>query len=228
MSVLGNDSELILVRHTETIFNEMGIITGKMDIPLSEKGIISARYLQRILSNERIDFVFVSSLFRTKQTAIIALKVYCEENGVIPVISTIMPPNSNNNDFDILPFIVDKSIDERDYGLCEGVSKNNLITSYGKEQVWKWRRSWDIAPPNGEAFVDVFNRVKSFMNKQVIPLLKEGKNIVVFGHANSLRALIVLIENISPTDVDTVAFYNGEIKKYYYNKYKSEFVIAHT
>ena len=87
------------------------------------------------------------------------------------------------------------------YGDLQGLNKTETAKKYGEEQVKIWRRSYDIPPPNGESLKDTAARVLPYFEKEIVPKLKEGKNIVIVAHGNSLRALIMYLEKMTPEQI---------------------------
>ena len=87
------------------------------------------------------------------------------------------------------------------YGDLQGLNKADTVVKFGEEQVKIWRRSFDIAPPNGESLKDTAERVIPYFEKEIMPKLKEGKNVVIAAHGNSLRALIMFLEKLTPAQI---------------------------
>ena len=159
-------AKLIVGRHTETVFNDEKIFSGCLDIPLSKKGINHAKRMVTQIEAENIDMVFVSSLFRSKETAAILMSEYYErkKQRSYPVFSNSLPL-----DFLYIPLLSDHRLNERSYGILEGIKKAYAVEKYGEDQVYQWRRSWSQAPPNGESLENVTNRVYSFLEERVFP-----------------------------------------------------------
>ena len=185
--------KLVFVRHGQSIWNLENIFTGWTDVPLSEEGIDSAKEVAGKLSGVRIDVVYTSPLKRNKGTVSLILEHLGLED---------------------LPVIVDKALDERNYGELQGLDKEEVKKQYGEDQVRLWRRSWDQAPPGGESLKDVFERVAPFYEKNIEKDLKSGKNVLVVASHNSLRALVKHIEKISDEDIINLEIPTGSIKEY--------------
>lgn len=100
-----------------------------------------------------------------------------------------------------IPVIRDKALNERSYGSLEGLNKAETAQKYGDEQVYIWRRSYDVIPPGGESLKDTYNRVVPYFEREIVPLLKQGKNVLIVAHGNSLRALIMYLEHLSPEEI---------------------------
>ena len=186
-------SKLILLRHLESQWNKENRFTGWTDIPLSKEGIESAKGVAEELAGLKIDKVYTSPLVRNKKTVSLLLE------------------NLGKKD---LPVVIDKALDERNYGKLQGLNKDEVKKQYGEERVKLWRRSWDQAPPEGESLKDVFNRAVPFFQKYIEKDLKGGKNVLVVASHNSLRALIKYIENISEDNIIDIEIEPGELKIY--------------
>jgi len=114
--------------------------------------------------------------------------------------------------------IEDKALNERDYGDLTGKNKWKIKEEYGEEQFQKWRRSWDIRPPNGESLKDVFDRVIPYYKIKILPELRNGKNVIVVAHGNSLRALIKYLENIPDGEIAEVEIGFSEAYVYEFDR----------
>ncbi|WP_395973566.1 2,3-diphosphoglycerate-dependent phosphoglycerate mutase [Chryseobacterium cucumeris] len=172
--------KLFLVRHGQSLWNLENRFTGWKDIDITEAGIEEAKKAGIALKVERIDIAFTSALIRAQHTLSIILDVI--GNPDIPVIQ-------------------DKALNERCYGNLEGLNKADTALKYGAEQVHIWRRSYDVIPPGGESLKDTYNRVIPYFEREIQPLLKQGKNVLIVAHGNSLRALIMYLEHLSPEEI---------------------------
>ncbi len=173
-------SQLALVRHGQSTWNLENRFTGWVDVPLSENGIQEAQNAAQKLLNYQFDIAFTSALQRAQQT----LKIILEkiQQSTIPIIS-------------------DKALNERMYGDLQGMNKDEARQKFGEEQVKIWRRSYDIAPPNGESLKDTAARVLPFFEKEIFPYIQQNKNIIIVAHGNSLRALIMHLEKMTPEQI---------------------------
>lgn len=185
-------AKLVLVRHGESTWNAIGAWTGLTDISLDEKGKDLARKDGELLKNILFQIAFTSKLRRAQQSL----------DEIKRVLGSI-------------PTIEDSAINERDYGDLTGRNKLEVEKEYGQEQYLRWRRSWDYPIPNGETLKDVYERVVPYFKEKILPQLKNGKNILVVAHGNSLRALIKYLENISDEKISNLELATGEI--YIYN-----------
>ncbi|MNR23511.1 2,3-bisphosphoglycerate-dependent phosphoglycerate mutase [compost metagenome] len=130
--------------------------------------------------NEPIDLAFTSTLIRAQHTLEI-------------ILNEIEKPN--------IPIIVDAALNERSYGNLEGLNKDETAEKYGVEQVHIWRRSFDVAPPGGESLKDTYDRVIPYFENFIQPELDAGKNVLIVAHGNSLRALIMYLEHLTPAQI---------------------------
>ena len=172
--------QLVLIRHGESQWNKENRFTGWIDIPLSLKGEEEAKEAGEKLKGYKFDEAFTSVLIRAIRT----YEIVAEVAG-----------------FSHLPLEKDKALNERMYGDLQGLNKDDTRKKFGAEQVQLWRRSFDIAPPNGESLKDTAERVLPYYYSRIEPDLKAGKNILIVAHGNSMRALIMHLENISKEDI---------------------------
>lgn len=188
---------LVLVRHGESKWNAKGLWTGLTDIGLSQKGKEEAKKAAYPLKGIHFDLVFTSTLLRSKQTL--------EE----------MKPILNLNK---TPIFEAQALNERDYGKLNGKNKWDIKKKFGEEQFLKWRRGWNSPIPGGETLKNVYDRVTPCYEKDILPALKKGKNVLMVAHNNSLRALIKYLENISDEDIPNLELKTGEIYLYRINQ----------
>lgn len=187
---------LALIRHGESEWNARGLWTGITDVGLTQKGREEARSAAENLKEIKFDVSFVSSLIRAKQTF--------EE----------MKPILNINNIEV---IEDKALNERDYGIYTGQNKWQVQKEVGDEKFLKIRRGWDEPIPNGESLKDVYERVVPYYHNHVLQKLKEGKNVLVSAHGNSLRALVKYLENIPDQDIPYLEIPTGQLYLYQIN-----------
>ncbi|MBI5596575.1 MAG: 2,3-bisphosphoglycerate-dependent phosphoglycerate mutase [Elusimicrobia bacterium] len=172
--------KLVLVRHGQSQWNLENRFTGWVDVPVTELGAEEAHRAGRQLKGVKFDVAFVSALLRAKQT----LDIILEETGLkgIPVHS-------------------DKALNERHYGDLQGLNKAETAEKFGAEQVHIWRRSYDVKPPGGESLKDTAERTLPYFEAQILPQVKAGKNVLVSAHGNSLRAIVMKLDNLSKEQV---------------------------
>ena len=214
-------SKLILLRHGQSTWNKENLFTGWVNVGLSEKGINEALAAGEKLKKENIDVVYVSSLIRAQQTALLALSSYPRDTVLINQHSIKRDWQEYHSD-KILPVYEDWRLNERFYGDLQGLNKNETIAKYGKEQVHEWRRSFDTPPPNGESLAMTAKRTYPAWNKQILPTLASDKNVLIVAHGNSLRAIIKEIDNLTTDEIAKVEIPTG--KPIFY-KYKDGYFI---
>jgi 2,3-bisphosphoglycerate-dependent phosphoglycerate mutase len=173
-------ARLTLLRHGESQWNLENRFTGWVDVDLSPKGESEALRAGTLLRDVPVDVLFTSVLKRAMRTAEIALT----EAG-----KTDLPTHR------------DQALNERHYGDLQGLNKAETAEKYGAEQVHIWRRSYDVPPPGGESLADTRARVAPYFDEHIAPLLRAGTNVLVVAHGNSLRSLIMIIENLSPEEI---------------------------
>jgi 2,3-bisphosphoglycerate-dependent phosphoglycerate mutase len=171
---------LILLRHGQSVWNLENRFTGWVDVDLSPKGEEEARHAGELLKPFQIDCLFTSVLKRAMRTAELALAV--AGKGDIPTVR-------------------DQALNERHYGDLQGLNKDDIGRQYGAEQLKIWRRSYDIPPPNGESLKDTQARSVPYFENNVLPKLREGKNVMVAAHGNSLRSIVMFLENLTKEQV---------------------------
>ncbi|MGA2667384.1 MAG: 2,3-diphosphoglycerate-dependent phosphoglycerate mutase [Ignavibacteria bacterium] len=174
-------SQLVLIRHGESQWNLENKFTGWIDIPLSKGGEEEAKKAGEKLKGMEFDVIFTSVLQRAIKTYEIAAEIATQ--------------------LKTLPVFKDKALNERMYGDLQGLNKDEMRKKFGDEQVRLWRRSYDVAPPNGESLKDTSDRVMPYYHEKIEPYLKDGKNVLIFAHGNSLRALLMHLDNLSKEEV---------------------------
>ena len=172
---------LVLIRHGQSLWNAENRFTGWTDIDLSKKGVYEAEMAGEKLENISFDVVHTSALMRAQRTAEIIIQ-------------------HNKISKDILVY-KDERLNERHYGSLQGLNKTETAEKYGAEQVHIWRRSFDIAPPEGESLKMTAERTLPYFKEDILKHLNEGKNVLVSAHGNSLRSIVMHIENISKENI---------------------------
>ena len=208
---------LILLRHGQSVWNKENRFTGWQDVPLSNKGRQEAEQAAQSLKKNDIEFShsFCSSLKRSQETLEIILK-------------------SLNLNLKIKPHW---ELNERHYGSLQGQNKEEAEKKFGKDQVFKWRRSFLERPPDcleaqnfdlkkfpglkqipkAESLKDTYERVIPFFKSHIKELLKK-ESVLIVAHGNSLRALIKYIESISEQDISKIELATGTPLVYILNK----------
>jgi 2,3-bisphosphoglycerate-dependent phosphoglycerate mutase len=197
--------KLVLCRHGQSIWNLENLFTGWTDVDLTEKGVAEARDAGRQLNELgiRFDLAYTSVLKRAIRTLWLML-----------------------DEMDLMWIPVERSwkLNERHYGALQGLNKAETAAEHGDEQVHIWRRSYDIAPPPlaedderhpchdpryagidalpaTESLKTTLDRVQPYWEASIAPRLKAGDNVLIAAHGNSLRALVKMLDNISPDEI---------------------------
>lgn len=199
--------KIALLRHGQSTWNKENRFTGWTDVPLTKQGVDEARKAGKILKENgfAFDVIFTSVLKRAIDTTNIVIKVM---------------------KFKKIPVYKSWRLNERHYGALQGLNKAEMAAKYGEEQVLKWRRSYDVRPPaldkkdkrhpvhdrlyknldkkylpSTESLKDTVKRVIPYWKKEIIPLLKKGKKILISASGNSLRALVKYIDNVPDKEI---------------------------
>ena len=177
-----SDRLLVLVRHGQSEWNLKNLFTGWRDVDLTDQGIGEAREAGRKLKAQGIafDIAFTSALIRAQRT----LDLLLDEMGQ-----------------DGIPIARDQALNERDYGDLNGLNKDDARKKWGEDQVHTWRRSYDIAPPGGESLRDTLARTLPYYVQEILPCVLRGQRTVIAAHGNSLRALVMVLEKLSPEGI---------------------------
>jgi len=176
------DRILVLVRHGQSEWNLKNLFTGWKDPGLTEKGIAEAKAAGERLKRKglKFDIAYTSVLTRAQHT----LDLMLAELGQTG-----------------LKTVKDQALNERDYGDLTGLNKDDARKKWGEEQVLVWRRSYDVPPPGGESLKDTLARALPYYIKHIQPDVLSGKSVLVAAHGNSLRALIMAIEGLTPAEI---------------------------
>jgi 2,3-bisphosphoglycerate-dependent phosphoglycerate mutase len=177
-----SDRLLVLVRHGQSEWNLKNLFTGWRDVDLTEQGVSEAREAGRKLQSQGLvfDVAYTSALKRAQRT----LDLMLAEMGQTG-----------------LPIVRDQALNERDYGDLSGLNKDDARKKWGDEQVLIWRRSYDIAPPGGESLKDTLARTLPYYVTEILPRVLRGERVLVAAHGNSLRALVMVLERLSPEQI---------------------------
>ncbi len=203
-AVKKNMAQLILVRHGQSQWNLENRFTGWVDVPLSEKGINEAITAGKKLKDIHFDTIFVSHMLRAIQTLHYILLELNDDRT--PIIhhedKRIRDWEHHTGDSSTeIPVYISVDLAERYYGDLQGLNKQKTREKHGEEQVHLWRRSYDVNPPNGESLKDTCERTIPYYKKHIIPQLQQGHTVLVSAHGNSLRSIIMHVENISEHDI---------------------------
>ena len=173
---------LILVRHGQSEWNAKNLFTGWKDPGLTDQGVSEAKNAGKLILEQKIEFdvMYTSMLSRAQKTGDIIL-------GIL-----------NHKE---IPIIKNEALNERHYGSLAGLNKDEARKKWGDEQVHIWRRSFDMPPPDGESLKDTADRVLPYFETEIMPKVISGSSILIAAHGNSLRALIMKLDSISPEDI---------------------------
>ena len=191
-------SKLVLVRHGQSEWNAKNLFTGWKDPKLTDLGIQEATKAGELLEtkNLKFDLMFTSDLLRAQETGRLILEQINQKN---------------------IEVIKDQSLNERNYGDLAGLNKDEAREKWGEEQVHIWRRSFDVPPPGGESLKNTAERVLPYFELEIMPKVKEGLNILVAAHGNSLRALVMHLEEISSQEIVKLEIATGDPLTYEYS-----------
>ena len=200
-------TNLVLLRHGESIWNKENRFTGWTDVDLSEKGIREAEQAGRILKKE--GYVFDAAFTSLLKRAIRTLWIVQDEMDLMWI-----------------PVNLSWRLNERCYGALQGLNKAETAVKYGEAQVLEWRRSYDTRPPAldktderypghdpryegmdsrdiplTECLMDTVGRLLPYWHETIAPAIRSGKRVVISAHGNSIRAFIKYIDKVSETDI---------------------------
>jgi 2,3-bisphosphoglycerate-dependent phosphoglycerate mutase len=184
------DRLLVLVRHGQSEWNLKNLFTGWKDPGLTELGVKEARTAGERLKAKGLTFdvAFTSALVRAQET----LRLMLEEIGE-PELETLR----------------DEALNERDYGDLAGLNKDDARARWGAEQVHLWRRSYDVSPPGGESLKDTVARTLPYYVQEILPRVMRGERVLVAAHGNSLRALVMVLDRLTPKTVPAMEIATG-------------------
>jgi 2,3-bisphosphoglycerate-dependent phosphoglycerate mutase len=185
--------DLFMIRHGQSTYNLENRFTGRLDVPLSSHGIEEAKAAALKLKDFKIDIAYTSTLKRA-----------------IDTLQIILNTEKDNH----TPIIKNEALNERNYGELQGLNKADTITKYGEAQVTLWRRSYNETPPGGESLKDTEARVMPYFNETIYGKLKQGLNVLIVAHGNSLRAIVKNLDNITDKDVIKLNIATGSIYRY--------------
>ena len=213
--------QLTLVRHGQSMWNAHNRFTGWVDVPLSKKGIAEAQSAGEVIAEDKIDLILMSSLMRAQQTAMIMMAEHADgktpivvhEHGCMADWSAIHSPEASANS---IPCYIDQRLNERYYGDLQGQNKDDARQQYGADQVQVWRRSYDERPPAGESLEMTAVRVLPCLADLIVPAMEMGRHCLVVAHGNSLRALIMALEELSPQEVMALELPTAQPRSYEY------------
>ncbi|MDY0288138.1 MAG: 2,3-diphosphoglycerate-dependent phosphoglycerate mutase [Sphaerochaeta sp.] len=216
--------KLVLLRHGESIWNLENLFTGWTDVDLSEAGVVEAGKAGDLLLAEGFDFdiCYTSFLKRSIHTLNLVLE---------------------KMDREWLPVIKSWKLNERHYGSLQGLNKSETADKYGEDQVQVWRRSFDVPPPSldlsdgrnpalqeiyrtvdashlplTESLKDTIARTVPYFEEEIKPRMLAGDRVLIAAHGNSLRALVMYFENLSPEEIMKINIPTGVPLVYEFDK----------
>ena len=184
---------LLISRHCESEWNALGKWTGSTDVHLSDNGFKQAASIGEALKDITIDYAFCSQQIRTLET----LKNILDGSGQVSVDHQRIA-----------------DINERDYGDYTGMNKWEVRDKVGEDEFNAIRRNWDHPVPNGETLKMVYERAIPFYRQVILPMLQEGKTVLMVAHGNSIRALIKYMEVVDDEDIKNVEMPFGTVLSY--------------
>jgi 2,3-bisphosphoglycerate-dependent phosphoglycerate mutase len=192
------DRLLVLVRHGQSEWNLQNLFTGWRDVDLSPQGVAEATAAGKLLKQHGLafDLCFTSALKRAQRTLDLMLAAL-GQNG--------------------LAITRDQALNERDYGELAGLNKNDARAKWGEDQVHAWRRSYNVAPPGGESLRDTGARVWPYYLHIIQPHVLRGERVLIAAHGNSLRALIMALDGMTPDEIVKFELATGEVIIYRLN-----------
>lgn len=206
---------MVLLRHGQSLWNKNNKFTGWTDVDLSVRGIREAHSAGQVLRRRgyKFDIAFTSLLKKSIRTLWIVL---------------------DEMDLMWIPIETSWRLNERHYGVLQGLNKSATAKRFGEEQVHAWRRSYAARPPLlkksdrrypgkdpkykghdtdelplGESLQDTCRRVMKYWYSSIVPSIRSGKNVLVVAHGNSLRSLVKHLDNLSNNVVETLNIPTG-------------------
>lgn len=181
---------LVLIRHGQSEWNLKNRFTGWKDPDLTEKGHAEAIAAGKKLKESGLEFdiAYTSALQRAQKTAQYILEQMGQSN--LEVIKT-------------------SALNERNYGDLSGLNKDEVRQQWGQKQVQIWRRSYTIAPPNGESLRDTGARIWPYYLYHIQPHILRSQTVLIAAHGNSLRALMMALEGLNGEEIISQELANG-------------------
>ena len=192
-------SNLVLVRHGQSEWNKKNLFTGWKDPELTDQGIEEAINAGKHLktNNMKFDIMFTSDLLRAQETGRLILE------------------HMDQSDIQV---IKNQCLNERNYGDLAGLNKDDAREKWGEEQVHVWRRSFDVPPPGGESLKDTAERVLPYFHSEIFPKVEDGLDVLIAAHGNSLRALVMELEEINSDEIVKLEIATGDPLTYEYSE----------
>ncbi|MDE3175952.1 MAG: 2,3-bisphosphoglycerate-dependent phosphoglycerate mutase [Pseudomonadota bacterium] len=181
---------LVLLRHGQSEWNLKNLFTGWKDPDLTETGVEEAKQAGQRLRARGLSFdtCFTSALTRAQHTLDLTLAELGQTG---------------------LPILRDQALNERDYGDLSGLNKDDARKRWGEDQVHLWRRSYDVPPPGGESLKDTVARALPYYCQHILPAVLRGERVLVAAHGNSLRALVMVLDRLTPETIPAMELATG-------------------
>ena len=182
-----------LLRHVESEWSALRRFAGSSDVPITQSGELAARALASSIDGLDLDVAYVSSLQRARQT-----------------LDTVLDELGRTD----LSIIVEPALNERSFGVLEGLGKRDAETKFGKTDFARWRSSFTQAPPQGESLAETAGRTRPVVLEKLLPAARAGNNVLVVAHGDSLRTIIMTLEELTQEAVLGLRLQPGELVLY--------------
>ncbi|MBS3903892.1 MAG: 2,3-bisphosphoglycerate-dependent phosphoglycerate mutase [Simkania sp.] len=214
--------KLVMLRHGQSEWNKRDLFTGWVDIPLSKEGIQEAFEAGKKIAHISFDLIYISDLSRAQTTAFLAMSMHNE--GKVPRLLHGLQKEhhqwdtiySDETQATCIPMISAWQLNERMYGELQGLNKTETRRRFGDEQVLRWRRSYDVAPPQGESLKMTAARTIPYFKETILPELEKDRHILIVAHGNSLRAICMYLDGLSEEEVVKLEIPTGDPFVYVY------------
>ncbi len=219
---------LILMRHGESLWNLQNVFTGWVDVPLSSKGIDEALAGGDVIADIPIDVCFTSTLIRAQMTLMLAMSRHRSKK--VPVMMHVGEGKldewgkiySAEAEATVIPVYTSWHLNERMYGELQGCNKAETAEKFGADQVKIWRRSYNVPPPSGESLEMTAKRTLPYFNEEIKPSIERGKNVLIAAHGNSLRSIVMSLDNLTEDQVLALEIPTGQPIFYTYRNGRFE------
>jgi 2,3-bisphosphoglycerate-dependent phosphoglycerate mutase len=223
-------SKLILLRHGQSVWNKENLFTGCVDIPLSEEGVKEAILAGKKIEDIPIDCIYTSTLIRAQMTLCLALLNHKSKKtpsflhpgeGLLEEWAKVYSEETKKR---LIPVYRAWELNERMYGELQGLNKKETAEKFGQEQVQLWRRSFEVRPPHGESLEMTAARTIPYFQKKIMPHIEKEETVLISAHGNSLRAIVMYMENLNKDEVVKLEIATGApiIYSYIHNKWIRE------
>lgn len=207
-------AKLILLRHGQSIWNKKNLFTGWVDIPLSQEGVDEAIAAGKTIRDIPIDVIYTSTLCRAQMTLTLAMLHH--KSGKTPVflhegkLGEWSQVYSEEAKATLVPVHISSALNERMYGHLQGLNKAETAQKYGETQVKLWRRSFATRPPEGESLAMTAARTLPYFQQHILPRLEKGETVLISAHGNSLRAIVMHLDNLNEEEVVSLEIPTGK------------------